>query len=68
MQDIFYLLNTLEKKMALLFLGFKNYSLRPHGEGVRQCEYLADKREAGGQFLVILCGCVLDDPLFPSTW
>jgi len=41
--------------MALLFLGFKNYRLRPHGEGFEKCEYFVDKGGTGDQFFVILC-------------
>jgi len=41
---MFYLLNTLEKRMTLLFLGFKNYRLRLHREGLEAVRTLFRQR------------------------
>jgi len=41
---MFYLLNTLEKRTALLFLGFKNYELRLEGEGVEVMRIFCGQR------------------------
>jgi len=45
---MFFFLNTLEKRMTLLFLGFKNYRLRPHGEGFEAVRTFFGQRESWG--------------------
>jgi len=44
-----------QKRVALLFLGFKNTDFVRTERGLRQCEHFADKGGAGGKFFVILC-------------
>jgi len=47
---MFFLLNTLEKRMELPFLGFKIIVYARTERGLRQCEYFADKDELGVNF------------------